>query len=141
MCSDDNITACNEISWAFPPYCIYTMCEWQLGREEGGGERGRREKRERGGGGRGGETKAFSCSPRVRAEDTFDRVSLVSVFLNPWGEGYGAGTRSTGETPHVADALHRHTQQPNINYPIVSKSTFPLQASSPTLLPLFHHAF
>ena len=55
MCSDDNITACNEISWAFPPYCIYTMCEWQLGREEGGGERGRREKRERGGEGEEGE--------------------------------------------------------------------------------------
>ena len=148
MCSDDNITACNEISWAFPPH--YILCvsgSWGERGRGGGGRRGgegeewERERSGRGGGGRGGETKAFSCSPRVRAEDTFDGVSLVSMFLNPRGEGYGAGTRSTGETPHVADTLHRHTQQPNINYPIVSKSMFPLQASSPRLLPLFHHAF
>ena len=53
----------------------------------------------------------------------------MSVFLNPWGEGYGAGTRSTGETPHVADTLHRYTQQPNINYPIV------VNVPSPSLIP------
>ena len=124
-------------------HIAYILCvsgSWGERGRGGEGKEGEEGERGRGGGGRGGETKAFSCSPRVRAEDTFDGVSLVSVFLNPRGEGYGAGTRSTGETPHVADTLHRHTQQPNINYPIVSKSTFPLQASSPRLLPLFYHA-
>ena len=99
MCSDDNITACDVISQAFRPYCILEVITGSEGLKE-----------------RGRDKRAFSSSPRVGAEDTFDGISLVSMFLNPRSECYGTGANSTGETPHITDTLqknhthHKHQQ-------------------------------
>ena len=43
--------------------------------------------------------------PRVWTEDTLESVSCVSVFLDSRSESDGAGANSTGQAPHIADAL------------------------------------
>ncbi len=43
--------------------------------------------------------------PGIRAEETLETMSHVSLLLDTRGESNGAVPNATGETPHIADAL------------------------------------